>query len=561
MFTADFETTTKEEDCRVWAWAVCEIGNEENIVYGNSIESYIFEHRNKGHLVHYFHNLKFDGEFIIHWLLTNDFEYLKDGRLGPNQFNALISDTGQFYKIKIMFGNRNNTLELRDSLKLLNYKVSEIAKAFDLPIQKLELDYKEEREPGHILTDEEKAYLTNDVKIMALALNKIFDMGYTKLTQGSCALADYKEIVGKKHFEKLFPPPDYDSLIRKSYKGGFTYLNPVYANIDVGEGNVLDVNSLYPSRMYSCELPYGEPLPFKGKYEYDKFYPLYIQTFSCEFDLKENYIPTIQLKGNFRFLPTEYVVSSGNDVITLTLTSVDMELFLEHYNVYNVEYIEGWKFRSSSDFFKSYIDKWMQVKIESGKSGNKTMRNWAKIMLNSLYGKFALNPICAKKHPFLTEDKRISYHTGEKEIRDPIYLPVGSFITAYARYYTITTSQKIKQFSIEKYGKDMYIYSDTDSIHTLLPIDDLKSILEIDDFKLGAWAHESHFTRARFIRAKTYIEEIDGVLNVTCAGMPENVKGKVSWENFKPGSIFEGKLMPCHTNGGIVLKDTTFTIK
>ena len=68
MFTADFETTTKEEDCRVWAWAVCEIGNEENIVYGNSIESYIFEHRNKGHLVHYFHNLKFDGEFIIHWL-------------------------------------------------------------------------------------------------------------------------------------------------------------------------------------------------------------------------------------------------------------------------------------------------------------------------------------------------------------------------------------------------------------------------------------------------------------------------------------------------------------
>ena len=32
MFTADFETTTDKNDCRVWAWAVCEIGVIDNIV-------------------------------------------------------------------------------------------------------------------------------------------------------------------------------------------------------------------------------------------------------------------------------------------------------------------------------------------------------------------------------------------------------------------------------------------------------------------------------------------------------------------------------------------------
>lgn len=560
MFTADFETTTVKEDCRVWAWAVCEIGNPEHLEYGDSIESYITSFSIKGHQVHYFHNLKFDGEFVIYYLLTNGYEYTESRKLANNQFNALISEEGQFYKIKIRF-NYRNTLELRDSLKLLNYKVSEVAKAFDLPIQKLELDYRETREPGHVLTQEEKDYITNDVKIMSLALEKIFGMGYTKLTQGSCAMADYKDIFGKKSFEKCFPPPDYDGLIRRSYKGGFTYLNPIYANKDVGEGNVLDVNSLYPSRMYYCNLPYGEPVFFKGRYREDYNYPLYIQTITCDFKLKPNHLPTIQLKGNSRFLPTQYVEDSGDEEITLTLTSVDLALFLEHYDVHNLEYVEGWKFRQSNMFFRDYIDKWMKVKIESSINGNKTMRNWAKIMLNSLYGKFALNPSCAKKHPYINDEGRVAYKKGEMETRNPIYLPVGSFITAYARDYTIRTSQKIKEYSLKKYGEDMYIYSDTDSIHTLLPESDLRELLEIDDNKLGAWAHESHFTRARFLRAKTYIEEIDGELSVTCAGMPENTKALVTWENFRPGKTYEGKLMPCHVAGGIVLEDTTFTLQ
>ena len=51
----------------------------------------------------------------------------------------------------------------------------------------------------------------------------------------------------------------------------------------------------------------------------------------------------------------------------------------------------------------------------------------------------------------------------------------GCFITAYARKKTIETSQKIKEYSIKKYGKDLYIYSDTDSIHTLLNIEELKN--------------------------------------------------------------------------------------
>jgi hypothetical protein len=31
----------------------------------------------------------------------------------------------------------------------------------------------------------------------------------------------------------------------------------------IGEGMVFDVTSLYPSRMYDCELPWGVPMPFQ----------------------------------------------------------------------------------------------------------------------------------------------------------------------------------------------------------------------------------------------------------------------------------------------------------
>lgn len=82
------------------------------------------------------------------------------------------------------------------------------------------------------------------------------------------------------------------------------------------------------------------------------------------------------------------------------------------------------------------------------------------------------------------EDEIIHYTLSEKEQKDGIYLPIGAFITAYAREKTIRTSQAIKEYSISKYGKDMYIYSDTDSIHTMLSIEELKKFCDIDDIKL-----------------------------------------------------------------------------
>lgn len=568
-YTADFETTTDLEDCRVWAYGICEIGSPNNFIYGNSITDFIYWCKKQyDNPVIYFHNLKFDGEFIISYLLNNNYTYVKDKKDAESgTFTCLISDMGQFYSLEIYFkvpktSNHVRKVTIYDSLKILNFSVEKIAKSFNLPIRKLELDYKAKREIGHILTDNEIDYLRNDVEIMARALKIMFEEGLDKMTIGSDALKIYKEMM--PNFNELFPilPYEIDQDIRRAYKGGFTYLNPSYKEKEVGKGIVLDVNSLYPSVMLEY-LPYGEPLFFNGKYENDFLYSLYVQTFSCSFEIKKGMIPTIQIKKSTIFMPNEFLESSDGEIVTLTLTNIDLDLFFEHYDVYDLEFHSGWKFKKMKGLFDNYIDTWSKNKIKAKEEGNGARYLICKLLLNSLYGKLGLNPNIQSKYPVLDENGVVKYKLNEKETRDPIYIPGAAFITALARNKTIRTSQIIKDYTIKNLGVDLYYYSDTDSIHTGFTDEKiLNEIIEIDDYKLGAWKLESRFKKAKFIRQKCYIEiGEDDEKNVTVAGLPKKLSPKVEFDNFKKGMQIDGKLVPKHVKGGIVLVDTCFSIK
>lgn len=459
LYSADFETTVDPNDCRVWAWGVCEINDGYKYKYGNNVDDFFSFMEHSGNSTFYFHNLKFDGEFIFVWLFEHGFKHVIERKdRASKTFTTIISDKGQFYCIEIIFEMKNKNVKkatIYDSLKILPFSVDQVAKAFALPIGKLTLDYATYREPGHVLTPHEVEYLRGDVEVMARALKIMFDQGLTKMTQGANALYDYKTITGKRNFERWFPTPDYDADVRQSYKGGFTYLNPKYKGINVGTGLVFDVNSLYPWVMHDCLLPYGDPIYFEGEYEYDELYPLYVQMLSCQFELKPGRIPSIQIKGGYSFCPTEYLESSGDEIVTICLTSVDLKLFFEQYEVYNPEFHSGWKFKATSGLFSEYIDKWTAIKIEASKSGNKAMRTLAKLMLNSLYGKFGLNPVVMSKYPYYNEGK-IGYTKSEPNYRTPLYIPVATFVTAWARHKTITSAQQVY---------DHFVYADTDSLH------------------------------------------------------------------------------------------------
>lgn len=582
-FTADFETSTAkwlsiDNEVRVWAWAICEIGNPDNFIYGNNLDDFFkwcFKDKRKNHTL-YFHNLKFDGEYIFYWLLKNGYEVVQTKKEAKDKtFTCLISDTGQFYSIEIYekAGKYPNKVTIYDSLKILNFSVEQIAKDFSLPIRKLTLDYDTYREIGHELTEHEIDYIRCDVEVMSRALDIMFKENLTKMTIGSDALSNFKGMLSS--FELYFPilPFEVDKSIRESYKGGFTWLNPIYQEKEVNEDIiVLDSNSMHPSHMMNDWLPIGEPIYFQGEYKEDRLYPLFIQRFSCSFKIKEGKIPSIQLKHTLGYIPTEYIESTDGDIVTLTLTSVDYELFLKQYDITSkIIYHDGFKFKRLKGIFTNYINYWTNQKIEAKKNNNTALYRIAKLMLNSLYGKFGLNPRVRSKYPTIDNEKeKITYKLYPEEIRNSIYCAVASFITSYSRYDIITTSQAIRDYSIKTYGKDYYIYSDTDSIHMLkLTDEELSKIIKMDDYKLGYYKKESEAIKGIYIRQKCYLEvSPDGKVNTTIAGLPKKLGKYITLETFKKGFSIkaseedkEHKLRFDHVKGGVLLVDTDFTIK
>ena len=299
---------------------------------------------------------------------------------------------------------------------------------------------------------------------------------------------------------------------------------------------------------------------------------------TCSFEIKKEKIPSIQLKRSPFFKANEYITSSNGRIVHLCLTSPDYELFREQYRVENLEFLGGYKFRGAVGMFSDYVDYWIAEKIKNKKAGNKAQTLISKLFLNSLYGKFSLNVNIGTKIPIMVEGRLHYKYVQPDDKRKPVYLPIGTFTTAYQRKYIIETSQKIRDWSMAERGYDAYIYSDTDSCHLKLTPNDvpeLAKFLKIDDYELGAWALECQWKRGKFLRQKCYLEQtMEDEIVCTVAGLPKQYAPLLTFDNFKIGMSTEDldkeqmaelgikpKLAYKHVKGGVVLQPTEFTIK
>lgn len=538
-YIADFETNNCEDDCRVWAWGIMDI-DTQNWTWGTNIEgffNYIISNSITG--IIYFHNLKFDGDFILNYLLRKGYKYNKKADK-KGYFSSLISGTGSFYSLKVNYGK---CVSFYDSFKLLPQSVEKLGKMFGGEFFKRKIDYNKIRPTNHPLSYSEITYLKYDLVIVAKALKYFTSLGGTKSTIGANALYMYKKQKGKL-FDKYFPAID-EGDIRKAYRGGFVLVNEKFKNMEVKAGYVYDVNSLYPYVMHEKLLPWGNPVHFEGQYIKNDTYPLYIQILRANFDLKPNHIPTIQLKNSFRFKDNEYIKSSNGEIVTLYLTNIDLKLFFEHYDVWEIEYISGYMFRGSTGLFKDYIDYWNKIKEDN--NDNEVLRFSAKLYNNNLYGKFGTNPEATIKIPIGLDNGKILYKH-ETTHKKPVYLPVAIFVTSWGRDIIIRAAQQ---------NYDIFCYADTDSLHVIGNV----TGINIDDKKLGYFKKELEFNRAKYLRAKTYIEETDTQLKITCCGMPKGCYQYVTFDNFSYGSEYNGKLQNKKVANGTILYETTFKIR
>ena len=274
----------------------------------------------------------------------------------------------------------------------------------------------------------------------------------------------------------------------------------------------------------------------------------------------------------------------------------------EHYDLVDLEILDGCYFRTNPEIFLHYIEKYAEIK----KNSTGARRELAKLFLNNLYGKMAMSEISKIKKIYKKENETLGYIVISDKKRKPGYIACGSAITSYARDFTIRTAQK-NYHGIDKPG---FIYADTDSIHCDISPENLLDV-PIHETEFLHWKIESKWDIGYFVRAKTYIERIINndkkEYNIKVAGLPDRAKTLFDYtlqsyrmlteqipideekelinnrnklkescnekelefitknilnvSDLKPGLTIPGALKARQIKGGIVLYDEYYTIK
>lgn len=495
---ADFETTQPTDEYGVEVYLWCILRNDIKYI-GYDIESFLNQLKTMGKIIVYFHNLKFDFSYIQYYFLKNNIDY------------KLLEKKGTIYSVK--FGE----VELRDSMNFLPITLKEVGENYCSIHQKTSIDYNVYH--GHKATQEEIDYVIEDCAVLEEGLTNYLNTlkevlenaGSTyasskvlkKLTNSGIAFESFKEL---SLFDECCPKTtqfEYD-LFCGAYKGGFVYSNPRGIRTNV---QMIDCNSMYPFCYSTKPLPYGKPITCFNLEDCERF-KFFIMKINIKYELKDGYIPIIG-GGVGKYGGVDYKASSNGEFEELTICNIDFNLIQRFYDI-EFEFVWGFGFETKSEFYKKYCDTFLAVK-----NANKGIkRAVAKVMLNSPYGKTAMNGMNEiKKYYIDHKDNSVKSEVIGYEVDDNVYqyIPQAISITAYARELLLTTAEKI--------GFDSVHYMDTDSIKfDAKPVD-----FDFDDNVLGAWKDEGLCDLFKTISPKKYCYYTKGKLFYTCAGFSKKV--------------------------------------
>lgn len=474
-----------------------------------------------GSVFFYIHNLSYDWEFFK-YAVYNLME--KEGcDLHLNRRNGRIITA----TLKMMDGEKVvGSIQFRDSSLKMPGHLYALAK--QVGMEKLEgFDFYPGWSNDIDLDDPENwKYVRMDARIVAVAMQQMHRDGFTKSTSsGDCwmdAKRTIRELHGKFYWDNHFPTLSLqlDGALRKGYRGGINISQHRGENRGIITHE--DVNSMYPTVMMFDPLPYGVPFVTECRPENDEC--LYIVKCRIRFNLREGRLPWFvfgnSLDADMEGIGATDPVERCDHFHDMTLTNVDLMLLNEFYEIEMDDSTPPlyWCWPPSVGIFRPYIEKWTKVKREA-KGVNPMMYSKAKLMLNGLYGRFALNPDGERTEMVYDAGDDDLVYVTESEVSEDMdaYLPYAIFITAWARYRLLS--------EVIKAGDEHVIHCDTDSvIHYGGPMSD-------GDYgkELGQWDIEEMPVAVLEGGFKRYIEilkepiEHEHDLNVACAGVPQRV--------------------------------------
>jgi DNA polymerase type B, organellar and viral len=441
----------------------------------------------------YAHNLsRFDLVFLFKYLA----KIAQEGIYSVD----IIKKDDQVKSIKISNIDRKISITLKDSYLLLPASLAALANLFlgadqsktkepvfigdpSSPYYTHNLDtYTKEVEKVTDLNewkDKVREYCVNDsvilydiiIKFRALIWDKwgIDATNYPTIT--SLAFTNFRQNYLEEDTIPIVKSKAYD-FIRESYTGGSTEM---YKPNPDGPVHCYDVNGLYPSQMANWGMPTGPIRQFEGDVtilDQDKYYWVGDAQVSTKKDLYQPYLQVHQMT------PQGFRTIAPNGTFRMKINSC------EYFNAlkdYDIQVRSGFLF-DKTNIFSDYINDMYYLRLQYPKGH--PMNTIAKLMANSLYGRFALNPVL-ENHKFcswdefkelsetcniieemtLGEDSMFTSYVNKEDTEGPIKssIAIASAVTASAR---------VEMSKYKNNPNFVLYYTDTDSIFINKPLPD-----------------------------------------------------------------------------------------
>lgn len=516
------------------------------------IEYLVSQKERKTHTV-YFHNLSWDGEFILWWLINNNFEPQLTKVSKNYQFRERTDFLGKRGEIYIMY--KSIKIFFLCTYKIWPFKAAKIGES--LGMEKLNIEHNIGRKYDSInqVPEDVKEYVKRDVQIIKQKYIEYSKNYVIKKTASSSSWHNFKQWYKLNNDKSKFKNKySFDKTSFKklytAYWGGLTIINDKHVNkLLEGKIGYYDINSSYPSAFTENLMPYGQMLKKKPEGDYVCIVEAVIYDVKKKDERMCDHLHNWVAYGNKR----DTYIKNYEGVMNVMYVSDEWEQIKLSYDfkIVNINYIY---FKASREL-GDYIN---QLYIKKENATNAVDRSDHKLILNSFYGKWGQNYLQSRRDLYLADETEYrKYHYGDYVYRvvtdektDVKYLPIAIFTTAYSR---------VKLLKAVRANIDNWIYGDTDS---LVIFGDKINGVKIDDRKLGYWKKEAEVNKFKVIKTKCYIMELsDGTLKRKITGLSDVGKDKINFDNFYAGNVIEGgNRKKKKLKGGYVLIDEDTTL-
>lgn len=531
----DLESIAKQETSM---WLGClindenEVGDENSYFYTmpefiDRIEDLSSPKRkeNKTRVVNniavYIYNLSFEWSFLLPELLKRGYVFKETiEKEDEFVFNSISTKScSSVWQVNLKASKKHGTIILRDLAKIFGGGLGNVAKAFNLPTQKGEIDYRKNRLHNYTITQEEKEYCFKDTRIIIDILLEMNAKG-DKDFWNSISMASYsmrkllkrgwpRDTKPYMKYRESYPElgEEETNFLREGVEGGITYAPSDWQYLTITKKIChIDAHQMHPSSAFLNLFPYGEGEYFTGE-------PLLGRICCCRIRISYDDVilhSIIKLIG-LPFIEDKEIVVWDFEIPTMFKCYVNLR----------IEYIDGYAYKMKPLKWRRYYADNYSLRLEAKARGDAFFTLLYKLWNNSSYGKHLEKPHNIVIENTIREDGIIDSLISDKEPKDVkvnakyTYIPAGSCIPAYSRVNLIETA-----FKLDPTGKKI-LYFDTDSIFFLWDKEteaNLYKYVNMND-ELGGWAIEEFIDRAQFTAPKRYKTETNGKTTIKAGGI------------------------------------------